>query len=274
MPGLAGPVAQPPIIFSLGIFDHPILSQTTSRASANFRNIIIHTFAHSNKLAGFLWSKRAAEDREEAEVARVATQRHDDMAQPLASPPLSPQFCFAPSALRDFLRISRSAVDDTITQHLNALVTPSKAGFDPSSTSQLKSRPFSHQIDARACQSFKEKVLFPTWEERSRVLTYCTAVATSPDPDDPEAALRQAELEKNKERVVDERLDPYSARFFPSEPRTERLASIIRLEQGVENIVRSRTWSIVNQRCGGTTEDWEKAIAQWRRNEANRAFSP
>jgi len=190
------------------------------------------------------------------------------MAQPTPSsviPPLTPQFCFSTGALREFLRVSRSSVDDTITQHLNGLVTPAKAGFDPSSTSQRGPRPLSRHIDPQSCQTFKDQILFPTWQARSHVLSYCALVATSPDPDDPEAAIRELEKERNRERVVDERLDPYSARFFSREARTEHLASVIRMEQGVENIVRARTWGIVSQRCGGSVTTWEEAIAGWRK---------
>ncbi|KAL2133129.1 hypothetical protein VTI74DRAFT_2861 [Chaetomium olivicolor] len=188
------------------------------------------------------------------------------MTQPSALPQLTPQFCFNTSALREFLRLSRSAIDDTITQNLNALETPAKAGFDPTSTSRLGPRPLSHQIDAEACTRFKNKVLFPSWQARSDVISYCSLVATSPDPDDPERALREAENEKNRERVIDERLDPYSARYFPREARTEHLAYILRQEMGVENIVRSRTWDIIRQRCGDSTSvAWEQALADWRR---------
>lgn len=156
---------------------------------------------------------------------------------------------------------------------MNALETPSRAGFDPASTSRLGPRPLTHHIDPAACNSFKDKVLFPSWQVRSDVLSYCSVVATSPDPDDPEKALREAENEKNRERVVDERLDPYSARFFPTEPRTEQLALILRQEMGVENIVRSRTWDVVRQRCGGDAAlvSWEQALAEWRKA---RGLSP
>lgn len=102
------------------------------------------------------------------------------------------------------------------------------------------------------------------------MLSYCALVATSPDPADPEAAVREAELEKNRERVVDERLDPYSGRVFPTEPRTAQLALLIRQEQGVENIVRARTWGLVKERCGDSVEDWETALAGWRREKGAR----
>jgi hypothetical protein len=172
----------------------------------------------------------------------------------------------ATNASIDFLRLSRSSVDDTITQRLNALVMPSKAGFDPSSTSQIVSRPLARQINPNSCRDFKNTVLFPAWDDRSRVLRYCASVAASLDPDDPEAATREAEKELSRERVVDERRDPYSARSFPKESRTEQLSSLIRQEEAVEGIVRSRTWDIVRQRCGGSLETWEQAIRTWRRS--------
>jgi predicted TIM-barrel fold metal-dependent hydrolase len=98
------------------------------------------------------------------------------------------------------------------------------------------------------------------------VLFYCGVVAASPDPDDPEATLREIENAKDRGRVVDERLDPYSGRFFPREARTEALASLIRQENSVENIVRARTWGVVQQRCGGTGEAWEQAVDKWKQS--------
>ncbi|KAI1817839.1 caffeine-induced death protein 2 [Poronia punctata] len=188
------------------------------------------------------------------------------MTTPSTTPKLTPQFCFSTVALRDFLRISRGAIDDSITQNLNALITPAKSGFDPGSTSIRAPRGSSRQIDASSCEAFKDKVLFPSWQARSDVLTYCAYVATSPDPDDPETSLQAAETERNREKVVDERLDPYSARYFPREPRTQKLALLLRQERSVENIVRSRTWGMVQERCGnGSFQDAETAFDQWRR---------
>ncbi|KAL4989115.1 caffeine-induced death protein 2 [Aspergillus falconensis] len=184
------------------------------------------------------------------------------------APTLSPQFCFNERLLRDFLSLSRSTIDDSITQNLNALVTPARAGFDPSSTAirQTDSK-VTRTIDPAACQDFKDKVLFPSWQTRSDVLTYCAGVATSPDPDDPDLLLRQTESARDRERVVDERLDPYSARFFPREARTESLANLVRNQRIVEEIIRARTWGLVLERCGsdsGTLSGWEEALNGWR----------
>jgi hypothetical protein len=163
----------------------------------------------------------------------------------------------------DFLRISRSAVDDTVTENLNALVKPSNAGFDPHSTSQRAPAPASgsRSVSTEACQSFKNGILFPAWQARTEVLEYCALIAVSPDPNDPEATLRDIETQKDRERVVDERLDPYSARFFPREARTQALANIVRQERDVERIVRNRTWSVVQERCNSPRhETWQEAM--------------
>lgn len=208
------------------------------------------------------------------------------MSQPSTQPVLTPQFCFNERALRgtpptlrapvsilltlpDFLRLSRSTIDDAITQNLNALLTPASSGFDPASTSSRPTRPSGRQlIDEGPCTTFKDRVLYPSWQSRSDVLSYCTGVATSPDPNDPDLLLREVASARNRERIVDERLDPYSGRFFPREARTESLALLIRNERGVENIIRARTWGMVGERCGGTSSmGWEEALDKWRERE-------
>lgn len=98
-------------------------------------------------------------------------------------------------------------------------------------------------------------------------------MATSPDPDDPDRTRIEAENMAQSHRVVDERLDPYSGRFFPKEPRTEMLASVLRNENAVENIVRDRTWRIMNERCNGldpSQKGWQDAFRSWD-NEKKRS---
>ncbi|USP74303.1 hypothetical protein yc1106_01577 [Curvularia clavata] len=192
------------------------------------------------------------------------------MSKPSAQPTLTPQFCFNQTALRDFLRISRSSIDDSITQNLNALLTPAQRGFDPSSTStrQLSPPGQARALEPEQCEGFKEKILFPSWAVRSDVLDYCAGVATSPDPDDPDSLLRQIEDAKARERTVDERLDPYSGRYFPAEARTESLAMLMRNERAVEKIIRMRTWSVLGERCGLMSESADDAFDKWR--EARR----
>lgn len=218
------------------------------------------------------------------------------MEQPHALPKLTPQFCFSAGALRgmhrslgwqsanwiltqgllDFLRLSRAAVDDSITEHLNGLLEPSRAPFDTTALRQRRvlavdpsqqSKSSSSTIPASTCTAFRERVVFPAWDARDRVLAYCEGVASAPDPDDPELALRQAEAERQKGRVVDERLDPYSGRWTPRESRTEELARRLRTEREVERIVRGTTWRVLGERCAGLSEagGWEGEMERWRR---------
>ncbi|PMB72523.1 Caffeine-induced death protein 2 [Beauveria bassiana] len=200
------------------------------------------------------------------------------MARPPTAQQLSPQFCFTTSALRgprsynpgltnsEFLRFSRSTVDDPISQNLNALVTPARAGFDPQSTAERTSKLLRRDVNAERCTGFLENFLFPAWDSRAQVFDYCAAVASSPDPDDPEAALRELQKKRDSERVVDERLDPYSGRFYTRESRTEVLASTLRQERVIEDIVRHRTWEVIQDRCEAPPESWQDAVESWKKN--------
>jgi hypothetical protein len=69
---------------------------------------------------------------------------------------------------------------------------------------------------------------------------------------------------------VNERLDPYSGRYFPREARTEALAALIRNERMVESIVRSRTWGLMGERCEIESQGFEKALDDWREKTAEQ----
>ncbi|RVD84343.1 uncharacterized protein DFL_006095 [Arthrobotrys flagrans] len=177
-------------------------------------------------------------------------------------PLLTPQFCFSTSTLKEFLRLSRSTTDDTISQHLSSLSPPPT--FKPSTTSQ---RTPSHRlIPPSTLSAFLSSTIYPTWSKRSEILTYCAIVATSPDPNDPNLEVISKETEAERMRIVDERLDPYSGRFFPTETRTQVLAGVVRNERGVEDIVRERTWEVIKDRStdgmGGKT--WKEAYEEWK----------
>ena len=169
----------------------------------------------------------------------------------------------------DFLRVSRGLIDDSIIQNLNALKTPSRRPWDPSSTAERQVQPVDRRpTDPEACRSFKNEILFQSWQTRSDVLNYCAGVALNPV--DPDLTLKEVESAKERERVVDERLDPYSGRFFPREARTEVLANLIRNERSVEGIVRSRTWGLVTEQCGDAEVGWEDALNKWRADREGR----
>ncbi|KAI5820905.1 caffeine-induced death protein 2 [Pyronema omphalodes] len=195
---------------------------------------------------------------------RSTPQPQSPQPAKFAHPPLTPQFCFSTKALKDFLRLSRTSIDDTISQHLNSLSPPSSQPWDPTSTSQLPRVPSSRTLPPSACSTFITSILFPSWQERSDVLNYCASVATSENPDDPDTLSTLASNAAEREKVVDERLDPYSGRYYPKETKTEILQGVVRNERSVEEIVRERTWRVVGERCGGVQEDWRAVLEAWR----------
>ncbi|KAK5164847.1 uncharacterized protein LTR77_009511 [Saxophila tyrrhenica] len=243
-----------------------------------------HALEPTDKLAGTFWKAAPSlppPSAEEAPTGQSSPPPGAIMSRTPDAPRLTPQFCFNQTALRapssrsyqsppDFLRVSRGAVDDTISQNLNALVTPGAQPFDPSITITRQPRPIGRRaIDPAACDQFKEKVLYPNWQMRSDVLNYCAGVATSPDSDDPQHVLRDTEDARARERIVDERLDPYSGRYFPRDLRTEALARLVRNERMVENIIRSRTWGLVGERCDNEGVDADQALNDWRKRQSN-----
>ncbi|KFY27423.1 hypothetical protein V493_03495 [Pseudogymnoascus sp. VKM F-4281 (FW-2241)] len=225
-------------------------SRPHNRQSTNPRNPI----STPSTVANLIWSKLPLPSGPKAQEEMVSQPPH---------PALTPQFCFSTTALREFLRVSRFSIDDSITQNLNALATPAARGFDVTSTSH-RNLSGAHTLDPHACSDFKSQILFPGWKARSDVLQYCGNVAVAPDPDDPGLVARQLEEERGKARVIDDRLDPYSSRFFPKESRTEELARVVRMEGGVERIIRARTWEVVEEKCGeGRGRGWEDALREW-----------
>jgi hypothetical protein len=74
---------------------------------------------------------------------------------------------------------------------------------------------------------------------------------------------------------VDERLDPYSGRdySYTREGKAQVLKDVLSSERGVERIVRSRTWSLLGERCPeeggesvgtGSSAGWEVEMQKWR----------
>ncbi|EFX02045.1 caffeine-induced death protein [Grosmannia clavigera kw1407] len=226
-------------------------------------------------------SASADEDDIADDIADASSRDNPTMATQPARPALTPQLCFSTVALRDFLRMSR-AVDDTITQSLNALVTPARAGFDPASTATrvYPSASPSHSSSRfspspSACRNFRDSVLFPAWQARDDVIRYCTGVAEAAEA----AAAEKADKKDGLPDALDasdprltERYDPYirRRRFAEVEPEADRLAALMRQERGVETIVRARSWEVLQNRCGtGITtgienSSWEAALDRWR----------
>jgi hypothetical protein len=201
-------------------------------------------------------------------------------------------------------------VDDSLSLHLNALLTPSKTPFAYTSTS-TSARPAMisfnrRQIPGAACRTFRNQILLPSWQSRDDIFSYCNAIADSPEalpeasqllapapfgssisgapsgqmddasPSSPSA--RHSRNYWNQDQVVDERTDPYSARdySYTREGKAQVLKDVLRNEQGVERIVRSRTWSLLGERCleeGGQgvgtarSSGWEDALKGWKEDK-------
>lgn len=78
---------------------------------------------------------------------------------------------------------------------------------------------------------------------------------------------------RGRMRVVDERLDPYSGRWREREGRTAELLRRVEGEEGVERVVRGRSWGVLGGRCVGFdegVEGWERGFERWRRGEGRR----
>lgn len=193
------------------------------------------------------------------------------MTEPPTRPTLSPTFCFNTRFLRDFLRLSRSQIDDSISTNLNALLTPSRRGFDPTSTSTRQPRT-RDAFPPMSCATFTSSVLFPSWQARTDVLTYCARIATSPDPNDPQLSEIETWNRRDRDKLVNERLDPYTGKSYQREARAEQLAALLRNEETVERIVRERTWGVFKERCQGIEvgDRWEDALDKWREGKEGR----
>jgi len=210
----------------------------------------------------------------------------------------------------DFLRLSRATVDDSLSLHLNALLTPSKTPFAYTSTS-TSARPAMtsfnrRQIPGSACRAFRNQILLPSWQSRDEIFSYCNSIADTPEDlpeasqlpapapfgssisgapsgqkDDASPSSSTARHSRNywgQDQVVDERTDPYSARdySYTREGKAQVLKDVLANEQGVERIVRSRTWSLLGERCldeGGQgvgtarSGGWEDALKGWKEDK-------
>ncbi|RKF83594.1 hypothetical protein GcM3_011031 [Golovinomyces cichoracearum] len=176
-------------------------------------------------------------------------------------PSLTPEFCVSTVSLRDFFRLSRN-LDDNITQYLYSLLYQSKSGFDPSSLSKFRSQTFgSRTLPTNSCQNFKEKILFPSWRTRDQVLEYCKTVATKIEMDESQPAIGR---EKGGSEI-DNRSDPYSG-TSSNQTKSEILNAVLRQESQVELIVRSRTWTIMNEKCGSDSRSWEQSLHEWKKS--------
>lgn len=92
-------------------------------------------------------------------------------------------------------------------------------------------------------------------------------MAAAEDSSDPDRELIALEKQRDSEREINERVDPYSARFNPRESRAEKLARTVHMEEEIEDIVRHRTWEVVQNKCAVPLTPWQSAVEQWKKNK-------
>ncbi|RKF76766.1 hypothetical protein GcM1_224013 [Golovinomyces cichoracearum] len=178
-------------------------------------------------------------------------------------PSLTPEFCVSTVSLRgiNFFRLSRN-LDDNITQYLYSLLYQSKSDFDPSSLSKFRSQTIgSRTLPTNSCQNFKEKFLFPSWRTRDQVLEYCKTIATKIEMDENQPAI----VREKGGSEINNRSDPYSG-TSSNQTKSEILNAVLRQESQVELIVRSRTWTIMNEKCGSDSRSWEQSLHEWKKS--------
>ena len=148
----------------------------------------------------------------------------------------------------DFLRKSRQYSDDSIETQLNDLLSPRRLFSSPSPT----------VLEPPRCREFIRTRLFPAWQARDDVLAYCSNFAEKPLEESLASATPAVE--------VSERVDPYARRKKEVWEKHDELKRVIRQENGVEAVIRLRTWELVVRRCQleGVVGSWEKEMAQWK----------
>ena len=123
-------------------------------------------------------------------------------------------------------------------------------------------------IPSDTCERFRREILFPSWRRRDKVLRYCSHVAEAP------GSIPQEEGTKRPSGAPDERLDPYSARDYSwsTQSDVQQLRAVLGNEEGVERIVRSRTWAVLGERCTNgsdsdigsmSDESWVDTYDRW-----------
>ena len=151
----------------------------------------------------------------------------------------------------DFLRKSRQYSDDSIETHLNALLP----------TRRLFSTPTPTVLEPPHCGDFIRTQLFPAWSARDSLLNYCSTLAEKPVAEsNAPVTLRPTTTE------ISERLDPYARRKKEVWEKHDELKRVIRQENGVEAVIRMRTWDVIVRRCQleGIAGGWEDELARWK----------
>lgn len=140
--------------------------------------------------------------------------------------------CEDSSRIRAFLRLSRIATDDTISQHLN-------------------------ETKLSDCDSYFNRKIVPQWQARAHAIQFCSDYAKQLE--------QEATTGRPNPADYDLRTNPYARRddLEKIELQNARRATIdnwVRNEQNVEKIIREQTIKIFNDKC--YYKDWLKQFAE------------
>lgn len=139
--------------------------------------------------------------------------------------------CEDSSRIRAFLRLSRIATDDTISQHLN------------------ETRPSD-------CDSYFNKKIVPQWQARAHAIQFCSDYAKKLE--------QEVAASRPNPADYDLRTNPYAMKddLDKIEQQNARRATIenwVRNEENVEKIIREETTKIFNDKC--YYKDWLQQFA-------------
>ena len=136
----------------------------------------------------------------------------------------------------------------------------------PSPSTVQASRGNRRNVSGDTCAAFKHQVLFPGWSTRDSILTSCKSVAHKLQSATPASDPSTSRNYWGSQQVVDERLDPYSARDYDwtRSSQAQQLSDVLQNESRTEDIVRSRSWAVLSERCiGGTADRWQAEYRAW-----------
>ncbi|KAG7928549.1 hypothetical protein KL925_001849 [Ogataea polymorpha] len=156
-------------------------------------------------------------------------------------PEINRQLCIESSrSLQDFLRLSRTLLDDTLRTRLNSIT---KHHEDNTRRSILPRRD--------SCQQFVDELLLPQWQARASRINYCLRQADEMVKEVETQELAMDEEERN--RLL--RIDPYALKDLTRSLRekrasAEQIRNRYQNEIEVEEIIQERSQSLIKDVCG------------------------
>lgn len=139
-----------------------------------------------------------------------------------ASSLYTPETCHSSTRIREFLRLSRLASDDSIKEHLN-------------------------ETTKEKCDSFFRSQLLPHWSARADLILYCSDEASNLRS---QVRLNRATSNSN----VDLTLDPYAVKDANQKLKDlfaacEAIENWVSNERLVENIIQEHSADVLNRKC-------------------------